>query len=400
MNPVAKVLWPAQASEQSPAMAASVSIIVATFNRANYITECLKSLLAQTWPALEIIVVDDGSADDTAARVAQFGDRVQYVKKTNGGKPSAVNLALSMAQGEWIWIFDDDDVALPDAIESRIGVAHQYPEAGFVYAPHYMGSSSADGRIQLGRLYTPPQYSPDRFFLEIMKGCFLSLSSALVRTNLMRRLGGLNPTLLSSEDYDLLIRLSNVSKAAYCKSPSFIVRQHDGERGSRSIRYSAAQRAEVFRKYGQIIAGNLRKEVGLGNFLNPRIDRDPSGDDRRTALLNRSLVMASHGHMAHCIEDLCSANVFNALTPRQWVADRALILQCAQIGYSPDDLLINYQQLRAQIFASHPKSAAKALLWTIALGLLQYAKGHAMPLARRVRVIMLSAKLGFAATLA
>jgi hypothetical protein len=79
--------------------AAPISVIVPTFNRASYIEQCLDSLLAQTVPALEILVVDDGSQDDTAQRVARYGSRVTYIHKPNGGKPSAVNLGLQRARG-------------------------------------------------------------------------------------------------------------------------------------------------------------------------------------------------------------------------------------------------------------------------------------------------------------
>ena len=84
---------------------ANVSIIVPTFNRAHYLAECLDSLLAQSIPAHEIIVIDDGSEDGTAALLVGYGERIRYVRKENGGKPSAVNLGLAIASGDLIWIF-------------------------------------------------------------------------------------------------------------------------------------------------------------------------------------------------------------------------------------------------------------------------------------------------------
>lgn len=130
--------------------AINVSVLVPTFNRENYLAECLDSLLAQSVPPLEIIVIDDGSEDGTAAVVARYGERIRYVRKENGGKPSAVNLGLSLARGDLIWIFDDDDVALPDAIETRLACLQQHPEAGFVFSPHYYGSDGPNGRIKRG----------------------------------------------------------------------------------------------------------------------------------------------------------------------------------------------------------------------------------------------------------
>ena len=91
----------------------TVSIIVPTFNRARYLPECLDSLLAQTFPATEIIDVNDSSTDDTARVIRPYLDRITYVEKENGGKSTALNLVLPGIQSDYLWIFDDDDVALP-----------------------------------------------------------------------------------------------------------------------------------------------------------------------------------------------------------------------------------------------------------------------------------------------
>jgi glycosyltransferase involved in cell wall biosynthesis len=282
----------------------SVTVIVPTFNRANYINECIDSLLAQTVPALEVIVVDDGSDDDTAARIAVYGQSVRYVRKANGGKPSAVNMGLGLAQGQWIWIFDDDDVALPDAIALRLAVLAQQPAAGFVYSSHQMGSNGPDQRIKPGRLCVPPHYRDEDFFLEIMRGCFFSLSSALVRRELYEQLGGLDPMLLSSEDYDFQIRLARVTRPAFCATPSFVVRQHDGLRGAQRIRYAAAQRSQVFRRDSQAVGHKIRADVALAEFLCPPKRGPLMATEQRAALLHRLHVMANHGCLDEFVADL------------------------------------------------------------------------------------------------
>ena len=301
--------------------AATVTVIVPTFNRAKYINECIDSLLAQTVPAMEVIVVDDGSDDDTAGRLAPYGQRIHYIHKTNGGKPSAVNLGLQQAQGEWVWIFDDDDVALPDAIEQRLAVLAQQPDADFVYSSHCLGRDGPDQRIEQGSRYTPPQYPHERFFLEIMRGCFFHLNSALVRRSLYERLGGLDPALLSSEDYDFQIRLAHVAQAAFCAAPSFVFRQHGGARGARQIRYTAAQRNRVFRRYSQTVGLKIRAEVGLGEFLCPPVRRALSLQEQRMALRNRLHVMGNHGCVDEFVVDLA-----------EWLQSMA-----ATGGWSKDD---------------------------------------------------------------
>ena len=89
----------------------SVSVIMPTFNRAGLIAESLRSLFEQTYPISEILVVDDGSTDNTSEVVAEFADRVRYVKRENGGKNAAINTGLTKVSGDLVWIMDDDDLA-------------------------------------------------------------------------------------------------------------------------------------------------------------------------------------------------------------------------------------------------------------------------------------------------
>src|SRR5690606_24595967 len=90
-----------------------VSIIIPTYNRANYLKESLDSVIAQTYPNKEIIVINDGSTDETTEILQEYKHSIKYFNKENGGKSSAINLGLKKATGDYIWIFDDDDIALP-----------------------------------------------------------------------------------------------------------------------------------------------------------------------------------------------------------------------------------------------------------------------------------------------
>lgn len=283
----------------------TVSVIVPTFNRAHYLVECLESLLNQTHPAKEIIVVDDGSSDGTAEVVAQFGASITYRKKTNGGKPSAVNLALTEASGDFIWLFDDDDVALPNAIELRLSTVAANPSTGFVYSGHYYGADGPDGRILRQRLYSPPlPESDDAFLLQLMCGCFISLNSALVRRELWLQLGGLDTTLLAGEDYDFLIRLSALTNPIRCDAPTFVVRQHAGLRGTAKTRYKASERERIFRSYSQLLGQKVRSSFELGDYLVPRTRGELSARQRRAALLNRIQTMANLGCISELLVDL------------------------------------------------------------------------------------------------
>ena len=110
-------------------------MLVDTYNSAHFIEEAIDSILAQEFPPeqMEIIVVDDGSTDDTADRISKYGQRVQYLYKPNGGQASALNLGISRAAGEIIAFLDGDDYWLPGKLQSVLSEFEKNPETGMVY---------------------------------------------------------------------------------------------------------------------------------------------------------------------------------------------------------------------------------------------------------------------------
>ena len=98
-----------------------VTAIIPTYNRSTFLGEALASLLAQTLPPDEIVVVDDGSTDNTAEVVASISSQIVYIRQPNRGKSAALNLGLQLASNELIYIFDDDDIAAEDCIEGQSG---------------------------------------------------------------------------------------------------------------------------------------------------------------------------------------------------------------------------------------------------------------------------------------
>lgn len=357
-----------------------VSVLVPTFNRANYITECLDSLLAQTMPALEIIVVDDGSEDETAEVLKRYGERIRYIRKENGGKPTAVNLGLTLAQGELIWVFDDDDVALPHAIASRVAALLAAPDAGFVYSPHYDGSDGPDGKIERGRLHQLPAHTADRFFLELMKGCFFHLATALVRADAYRAIGGFDAELLSSEDYDMQLRLARAYPVAYCPEPSFIFRQHTGLRGAKTIRYDGGQRVKVFRKFDQRVGQKLRASLPLGDFLVPKQARISDPATQVQALMARMTVMASKACLPEMMNDLRD---ILTLLPADRAPDPAVreaigIAVCT--GYAADAITSQWDQFKTLLTKLPPSPAGRSVARSIATGLFRLAKGYPGPI--------------------
>jgi GT2 family glycosyltransferase len=178
----------------------SVSAVIPTFNCARLLRHALASALAQTVPLREIIVVDDGSTDDTAEVVASLGPAVTYVRQPNSGPSAARNRGAHMASGSWLAFLDADDQWMPDKIRRQLAAAHASPDAVLVYTATSL--VYADGTRRLREAVPPAQLWP----LLRYRNC-LTDSTVLVRRNVFLEHGGFNSDLRTCEDWDLWARI-------------------------------------------------------------------------------------------------------------------------------------------------------------------------------------------------
>jgi len=123
-----------------------VTVVIDTYNYGQFIEEAVDSVLAQEFPReqREILVVDDGSTDDTAERLKKYGDAIRYVRKPNGGQASAFNLGFAEARGEIIATLDADDLWLPDKLRRVCETFDKNPDAGMVYHRTYIWRGGAE----------------------------------------------------------------------------------------------------------------------------------------------------------------------------------------------------------------------------------------------------------------
>ncbi|MBK8689381.1 MAG: glycosyltransferase family 2 protein [Betaproteobacteria bacterium] len=249
-------------------MRSTVTVLVPTYNRESMLGECLESLLAQTWPPDQIIVMDDGSTDGTKEVVSNFKE-VTYLYQSNGGKPRALNGCFPHIRGEFVWIFDDDDVALPWSVEHRAVLA-QSTDADVVLSRHYWGHSGTDGRVVVDEEAIWPSLKIADVRLHLMQSCFTTLQGALIRWTALRSAGFFREELRTSEDYDMLLRLTRKGAVAMLDEPTFVFRRHEGMRGQRGYRYSSGERELRFARHDQVVGAWLRKEFALGEYLTPR----------------------------------------------------------------------------------------------------------------------------------
>lgn len=120
-------------SRPNPAEPPLVTVITPTFNRAAYIAETIESVLRQSHPRLEHIVVDDGSTDGTPEVLARYADRVRVVRQANAGEPHAVNHGFSLARGEILGVVNDDDPVFPELVSSMVEAFDSRPDVLVAY---------------------------------------------------------------------------------------------------------------------------------------------------------------------------------------------------------------------------------------------------------------------------
>ena len=267
----------------------NITVLIPTYNRASMLRESIESIRAQTLPPAQILVVDDGSTDDTARVLERFGGAVQVLRVQQGGKSAAINAGLPHVTGDYLWIFDDDDVALPPALARLVAPLEANPEAGFSYGRCALAESLPDGRIgpALG-LAGRPNPRARGFFPTMLEGNLLSGAMLFARTACYRALGGYDPALIRSQDYDFALRLArSYTGIALDDEPLYLYRRHPGPRGDAASRFGASERTGKWLDYDQIIFRRLLPSLPLSAHLPPGTDPVRA---RRRAYIHRLFV--------------------------------------------------------------------------------------------------------------
>jgi len=202
-----------------------VSGIIPCYNRPEYVAQAIESALAQTYPALEIIVVDDGSTDDTPAVLERYADRVRIVRQANAGTAAARNAGIRASSGKYLAWLDSDDTWLPEKIAAQVAVLEQFPEVGVVYT--FCASMDVDGN-------PPPPDGPVPIPAPVIRRDILRMmvveseimpQSCLVRRTALDAAGWFDPAYLA-EDWELNFRLAQRCVYAYLDAPLTRYRIH------------------------------------------------------------------------------------------------------------------------------------------------------------------------------
>jgi glycosyltransferase involved in cell wall biosynthesis len=197
----------------------TVSVIIPTFNRSKLVLNAIRSVLCQTYLDYEIIVVDDGSTDDTAQALKPYKDRIQYVYQPNRGASAAQNRGIELARGNWVSILASDDVWLPNKLEAQLKAVTVlgkdfgacFTNCDFVGSRHVLLSAFEQAGLREGVPFGPLHH-PLKLILARYPAIWVQ--SLLVLRSVMKELNGFDESLVVAEDTDLLFRLA--FKTRFC----------------------------------------------------------------------------------------------------------------------------------------------------------------------------------------
>ena len=260
-----------------------VTVIIPCFNSGIFVQDCVRSVLHQTYENIEIILIDDGSTDDTLLKLEEFETEIIILRKENEGAASARNLGIQNSSGSYIAFLDSDDVWHPGKIEKQLRLMAE-KNLDLVYC-----GGESFGHPGLSTTYTP-EYSGDCYekFQEfptkaiIILGC----SSAIIRKSILEFSGNFDAKFIgAAEDWDFFRRYCKYGKVGYLTESLVKYRLHDENVSTRGIRdfysgnlkairkmfnedksISPTQRIKIFMKFEVIVLKFCLKKYGVGKI--------------------------------------------------------------------------------------------------------------------------------------
>ena len=232
-------------------IAATVSVIIPTYNRAVSLERAVTSVIAQTYPVLEIIVVDDGSDDETRQC---FGNRedIRYMYQPNAGVSAARNQGLKLARGDWIAFLDSDDAWLPSKIESQINALAAQPQYRLCHTEEiWIRNGKRVNQKNKHRKGGGDQFE------RCVELCCISPSSVLLHRSIFDEFGAFDESLRACEDYDLWLRICAVESVVFVDTPQ--IYKYGGHDDQLSRHYTAMDRFRVY-ALDKLMSGDILRD--------------------------------------------------------------------------------------------------------------------------------------------
>ncbi|MFT5126578.1 MAG: glycosyltransferase involved in cell wall biosynthesis [Rhodothermales bacterium] len=231
--------------------ATTISVVTPTFNRVDLLVRALESVFAQTHPADEVIVVDDGSTDDTVLRTSQLP--ITLIQQENRGVSAARNVGIRAARGDWIALLDSDDEWLPEKLEKQL--------ARLASEPGLRVCHTQENWIRLGKplkqLAKHQKYG-GWIFPRCLDICLMSPSSILIHREVFEAVGLFDESLPACEDFELWLRITARYPVAYIETPLIV--KHGGHADQLSMAHWGMDRFRIYALEQAIFSDSLKPE--------------------------------------------------------------------------------------------------------------------------------------------
>lgn len=238
-----------------------VSIVIPSFNCSSYIHETINSMLAQQGVAgMEVIVVDDGSSDDTVEKARRYGGVVRVIEQANAGVSAARNRGIREARGDFIALVDHDDYWFPNKLAAQLAAFANQPRVDVVFSDfRRWHADGPDGRFPPPAVFAegawPQGMDPDFsgwIYHQMLLDSWILTSTALTRSQVFQRVGLFDESLPYSEDWDFWLRVSRQSQFLKLREVTTLYRQHasQGSRVTRAIDYRTLLLENAVRQWG------------------------------------------------------------------------------------------------------------------------------------------------------
>ena len=269
---------------------ALVSVVIPTHNRARCIERAISSVLAQTCADFELIVVDDGSTDDTARVVeecARKDSRIRLIEhRHRKGAQAARNTGIFAAAGKWIAFLDSDDEWLHDSLTVRLQLSQQ-GEFQVVHSECYVANQ---GSMEL-RLFGHPSLQ-GRVYQALLRKPGTLFPSLLISKDCLKRIGYLDETILSYQEWETSIRLAKYYRFAFVGEPTFIYDRHSADTISRNLLRTAQGYEQVVSKHHWSILRHLGPKALASHYYKAaELYREAKDERRACCCSNMAIVL-------------------------------------------------------------------------------------------------------------
>ncbi|MCY4643170.1 MAG: glycosyltransferase [Bacteriovoracales bacterium] len=238
-------------------MKPNVSVVIPTYNRESLIGRAVQSVLAQSFRDFELLIVDDGSTDNTLEKLKDFcDDRIKIIETPHRGVSWARNVGLSRAKGEWMAFLDSDDEWLPHKLESQWDYMRAHPSIKIVHGEEIW--------IRRGVRVNPMKKHAKCggwIFPKCLPLCPISPSTVMIHREVLEQVGVFDPQMIVCEDYDLWLRITPFFEVGFVEDP--IIKKYGGHPDQLSTRYKAMDyfRVKAISKVLQLGIGRENKRT-------------------------------------------------------------------------------------------------------------------------------------------